>query len=142
MASKTEQTDKALHLKLASTFANLERAVEEAEAFMQGLTDDEELSYHVVLLTSEAVTNGMEHGNRWDEDKDIVFELKANATRIELSVLDEGDGFELSSVADPLKDENLFEGRGRGLFFMEQMADELHLEQEGRLLRLVFYRQG
>ena len=57
MASKTGRRENALHLELTSTFDNLERAVEEAERFMAGLTQDEDLTYHVVLLTSEAVTN-------------------------------------------------------------------------------------
>ena len=141
MASKPEHTEKTLHLKLASTFDNLERAVEEAEAFMGGLTEEDDLAYHVVLLTSEAVTNAMEHGNGWDPNKHIIFDLTADAERIELSVYDEGDGFEFSSVADPLDNENLLNGRGRGLYFMEHMADELHLEKKGRLLRLIFYRE-
>ncbi len=142
MASKTEQTEKTLHLKLASTFDNLERAVEEAEAFMGGLNEDDDLAYHVVLLTSEAVTNAMEHGNSWEPDKHIIFDLTANAERIEISVYDEGDGFEFSSVGDPLHTDNLLNGRGRGLYFMEHMADEFHLEKKGRLLRLVFYRES
>ena len=103
MAPKSEQTEKALHLKLASTFDNLERAVEEAEAFMGGLTDDDDLAYHVVLLTSEAVTNAMEHGNKWDPNKHITFDLTADAERIELSVFDEGDGFELAAAKLPVR---------------------------------------
>ena len=142
MPSKTEPPERTLHLKLASTFDNLERAVEEAEAFMGGLTEDDDLAYHVVLLTSEAVTNAMEHGNGWDPEKHIIFDLTANPERIELSVFDEGDGFEFSSVGNPLNEENMLNGRGRGLYFMEHMADELHLEKKGRLLRLVFYRES
>ena len=49
---------------------------------------------------------------------------------------------QLSSVGDPLHNENMLNGRGRGLYFMEHMADELHLEKKGRLLRLVFYRDS
>ena len=141
MASKAEDTvEKALHLELASSFENLERAVEDAEAFMNAICDDDDLCYRVTLLTSETVTNAMEHGNKWNPDKQVVFDLTAYANRIELSVFDDGEGFELSSVGDPLDQENLLNGRGRGLFFMEHMANELHREMDGRLLRLVFYR--
>ena len=141
MGSKAEvSVEKTLHLKLASSFKNLERAVEEAEAFINKVSDDEDLCYRVTLLTSETVTNAMEHGNKWDDAKHVVFDLTAYADRIEMSVFDEGEGFELSSVGDPLDQENLLNGRGRGLFFMEHMANELHREKDGRLLRLVFYR--
>lgn len=141
MASRTEPSlQKELHLKLPSGFKNLERAVEEAEAFMATVTDDDDLVYRVTLLTSETVTNAMEHGNKWDAEKHIVLDLTAYTDRIVLSVFDEGEGFEASSIDDPLLDDNLLNGRGRGLFFMAHMANEMHVEEEGCLLRLIFYR--
>ena len=141
MASKAEPSVlKTLHLRLSSSFKNLERAVEEAEAFMATVTDDDDLSYRVTLLTSESVTNAMEHGHRWNPEQHVILDLTAYTDRIVLSVIDEGDGFEFSSVADPLDQNNLLNGRGRGLYFMEHMANELHLENDGRILRLVFYR--
>ena len=141
MASKAEPSvQKTLHLRLSSSFENLERAVKEAEAFMATVTDDDDLTYRVTLLTSETVTNAMEHGHRWNPEKHVVLDLTAYTDRIVLSVIDEGEGFEFSSVADPLDQDNLLNGRGRGLYFMEHMANELHLENDGCLLRLVFYR--
>jgi len=141
MASKAEPSVlKTLHLRLSSSFKNLERAVEEAEAFMATVTDDDDLAYRVTLLTSESVTNAMEHGHRWNPEQHVILDLTAYTDRIVLSVIDEGDGFEFSSVADPLDQDNLLNGRGRGLYFMEHMANELHLENDGCLLRLVFYR--
>ena len=138
--AKVSLTDGKLHLKLSSTFDNLERAVNEAEGFMSRMTTDEELAYRVVLLTSEAVTNAMEHGNKWNADKHITLELIATRDRIELKVSDEGEGFESDDVPDPRYGDNVLNGRGRGLFFMEELASELHLERDGCLLRLVFYR--
>ncbi len=141
MASKAKPSvQKTLHLKLSSGFKNLERVVEEAEAFMATVTDDDDLAYRVTLLTSETVTNAMEHGHGWDPEKHIIFDLTAYTDRIVLSVYDEGEGFEFSSVGDPLDQKNLLNSRGRGLYFMEHMANELHLEKDGRLLRLIFYR--
>ena len=141
MAAKAEPSvEKTLNLRLSSSFKNLERAVEEAEAFMATVTDDDDLTYRVTLLTSETVTNAMEHGHQWNPEKHVVLDLTAYTDRVVLSVIDEGEGFEFSSVADPLDQDNLLNGRGRGLYFMEHMANELHLENDGRLLRLVFYR--
>ena len=141
MASRAEPSvQKTLHLRLSSGFKNLERAVEEAEAFMATVTDDDDLAYRVTLLTSESVTNAMEHGHQWNPEQHVILDLTAYTDRIVLSVIDEGEGFEFSSVVDPLDQDNLLNGRGRGLYFMEHMANELHLENDGCLLRLVFYR--
>jgi serine/threonine-protein kinase RsbW len=139
MTSPTEPVAKRLQLRLASHFDNLERVVEEAQQFMEGVTEDEEFAYHIVLLTSEAATNAMEHGNTFDPEKYIELEVSAFTDRIEIAVVDEGEGFNLDEVPDPLAQEHLLEGRGRGLFLMEEMADEVHFDAGGRQLRLVCF---
>lgn len=130
-----------LCLKVASTFDNLEDVVKRVQVFMEAHKIGEGLAHNVVLLASEAVTNAMEHGNEWDSGKYIVLEMDAGPERIEMAVTDEGSGFDLSLVGDPIETENLLKGRGRGLYFMELMADEFYIEQEGRQLRLVFRRE-
>jgi serine/threonine-protein kinase RsbW len=40
-------------------------------------------------------------------------------------VVDEGCGFELSDVADPLAEENLLRTSGRGIFLMRAFMDDL-----------------
>lgn len=133
--------NRLLRLKVASTFDNLEDVVGRVQAFMEAHKIGEDLAYNVVLLASEAVTNAMEHGNEWDPEKHIVLEVDTGPEIIEMTVTDEGPGFDLSLVGDPIETENLLKGRGRGLYFMELMADEFHIEEEGRQLRLVFRRE-
>lgn len=140
MQTHLDSHGQKLHFKLPSTFDILEQVVEETEAFMQKICDDEDLVYRIVLLTSEAVTNAIEHGNKLDASKEVVINLEAHSDRFELSVQDEGVGFEAEQIPDPLSSDNLLEGRGRGLFFMDQMADQVLRELDGRVLRLVFHR--
>lgn len=128
----------SLQLELASTFDNVERAVDETGRFLRELNADEETAYRVVLLVSEAVTNGMKHGNGWDASKKVRLLVTAADERIECTVSDEGDGFDPSLVGDPLEDGNILSSGGRGLYFMRSMADEMHVECGGTLLRLVF----
>jgi len=40
-------------------------------------------------------------------------------------IVDEGHGFELSEVPDPLAEENLLRTSGRGIFLMRAFMDEL-----------------
>lgn len=130
--------NKSLQLELASTFDNLERAVDETGRFLRELNADEETAYRVVLLVSEAVTNGMKHGNGWDASKMVRLRVTAAEERIECTVSDEGDGFDPSMVGDPLEEVNILSSGGRGLYFMRSMADEMHVECGGSRLRLVF----
>lgn len=125
---------------LASEHLNVEQAVEQAESFFKAHVDDEELLYSVVLLTSEAVTNGMEHGNDFDPAKSVVIEFTVNATSLEVMVEDEGPGFKRADVPSPLSEDHLFDSGGRGLFLLESLADEVRYELGGRRTRVRFKR--
>ena len=140
MPTGSAAATKTLHRELPSAFEHLEAIVEESQAFMDDVTDDDELAYRVTLLVSEAVTNAMEHGNQFDAAKTVIVDLAAFADRIELRVEDEGAGFEEAAVADPLAEGQLLEDRGRGLFLMQEFADEVHVEHGGRRLRLILHR--
>ncbi len=128
----------SLQLELESTFENVERAVDEVSRFLRERCADEETAYRVALLVSEAVTNAMKHGNGWDVSKKVGLQVTAGNGRIECTVSDEGDGFDLAKVEDPLEEGNILRSCGRGLYFMQSMADEMHVERGGRRLRLVF----
>ncbi len=123
---------------LASDRASIERIVPETEAFLTGRVADEELAYRIVLLTAEAVTNAIEHGNRFDPAKKVHFRVQAEGERIEVTVEDEGQGFNPETSADPRACENLLLEGGRGLLFMQSMADQVTFENDGRKVRLVF----
>ena len=124
---------------LASDRASIERIVSETEAFLEERVSDEELAYNIVLLTVEAVTNAIEHGNRFDATKLVHFRLEAVDQRIEVAVEDEGEGFNPATSADPRACENLLQEGGRGLLFMQSMADEVLFENDGRKVRLIFH---
>ena len=129
---------KRLDLKLASTFEELDRAVEELQDFVPSLDLDDDLSYRVILLASEALTNAIEHGNQWDEKKKATLSLIREGDKIELIVTDEGEGIHWTQ-RDPLEEENRLSDHGRGQYFMQKMADEVHIDQESCRLSLVFH---
>lgn len=131
---------KKLELKLSSTFKNLDDAVEALQDFVPTLDLDDDLAYRVILLASEALTNAMEHGNQWDETKEATLHLMKEGDRVELTVSDEGDGIYWTQ-RDPLTEANRLADHGRGQYFMRTMANEVHVEQQGRRLRLIFYCQ-
>ena len=125
---------------LASEHANVEQAVEQAEAFFSAHVEDDDVVYNLVLLTSEAVTNGIEHGNQFDPEKNVTLEFIVSGSAIEIVVEDEGPGFERGFVPDPLSEDNLFAFGGRGLFLLESLADDVKYEDGGRRIRVTFKR--
>ena len=132
MSTRSEQ------FVISSTFEELEEVVERAESFFSDVSDDEDFVYTAVLLASEAVTNAIEHGNELDAAKKVHIEFYADAKTRQLWVEDEGAGFSPEHVDDPLEDENLLADGGRGIFLIEELADEVRYEKEGRRIGMIF----
>ena len=73
----------------------------------------------------EALANAIKHGNRQDPAKRVYLSLAGGAEAIEITVGDEGQGFEATAVADPLAPENQMKTSGRGIFYMKTFMDEV-----------------
>lgn len=125
------------HVQLSSDHASVERAVEETRAFVSQHLSDDELSYRTVLVVSEAVTNAAEHGNKYDQEKKVNLELVWNQPEMTIVVEDEGAGFNPDEVQDPLSPDNLTRERGRGLFLIYQMSEDVQYEKEGTRLQVL-----
>lgn len=86
----------------------------------------DEIQFNKLLVsTSEAVNNGIIHGNLGDPDKKVSITCEVNATAVVVRVKDEGKGFEPEEVPDPLRKENLLRESGRGIFLMRTLMDHV-----------------
>jgi len=77
------------------------------------------------MAVREAVTNAVLHGNRQDEDKTVDITLKSSPDAVEISVHDQGPGFNPETIPDPTAQENILKASGRGIFFMRSFMDEV-----------------
>ena len=104
-------------------------AVGEAAAavsqFMNRLGIAEEVAFGVDMAVREAVTNAVVHGNKLDDAKVVELTLRNTPTVFEITVRDQGSGFNPNTVPDPTTDENLLRPSGRGIFFMRNFMDEV-----------------
>ncbi len=88
-----------------------------------GVSDD--AAFGIDMAVREAVTNAVLHGNRQDENKTVDLVLKSSPDAVEISVHDQGPGFNPEDVPDPTVTENLLKTSGRGIFFMRTFMDEV-----------------
>lgn len=85
----------------------------------------EDVSFGVDMAIREAVTNAVLHGNKQDESKPVRVAITISPAVLELSVHDEGAGFDPTTVPDPTTTENVLKSSGRGIFFMRNFMDEV-----------------
>jgi serine/threonine-protein kinase RsbW len=82
------------------------------------------------------------HGNRYNANKKVRFSVGHNAQRFTVRVSDEGEGFDVESLPDPVAPENLMRTSGRGIFLIRSFMDEFEIhrrEQGGMEVTLVKY---
>ena len=104
-------------------------AVNEAAAALARVLGDlgvsEQLVFGIDMAVREAVTNAVLHGNKQDDSKQVRVAIKSSPAEIEISVHDEGAGFNPAEVPDPTATENIMKTSGRGIFFMRNFVDEV-----------------
>ena len=86
----------------------------------------------VELALREALNNAVVHGNRLDAHKLVHVRCRCKVGEgISLIVSDQGQGFDVRTIPDPLTVENLEADHGRGIHLMRLAMDEVSFEQRG-----------
>src|SRR5205823_14911858 len=80
--------------------------------------------YRIGMSVREGVINAFHYGNQERPEKKIYLAVDITSEKLIIHVLDEGRGFTLADVPDPLAEENLLSTSGRGIFLMRSYMDE------------------
>lgn len=97
--------------------------------------------FRLRTVAAEAIANAMLYGNRNDPDLAVTVELQVLADRIILAVSDEGDGFDPASVPILVTEEACHEAtRGRGLFMMRHLAEQVLFNERGNAIWVTLTR--
>jgi len=83
----------------------------------------------LLVAATEAVNNGIIHGNKRDPHKKVILSCEINSSSLVIRVQDEGPGVDPSSLPDPLAEENLMRENGRGVFLMRSLMDVVEFEK-------------
>ena len=124
--------------ELASTYEELERVEHLLNELQEKLGFDDEFYARLMLTVSEAATNAVVHGNELDASKKATIVAEADENTLTVTTTDEGAGFVPEEVPNPLAEENLLKTSGRGVFLMQEYADETKYQNDGRTLVLKF----
>ncbi len=99
----------------------------------------DEIYANVLTCLSEAVINGIVHGNRQNPDKKVYINLEViENKRLIFTISDEGDGFNFNNLPDPTAPENIENLTGRGVFIIKKLADQCIFNSKGNELELHF----
>ena len=121
MAPATQRLEVTLETQLESVdlAETIVMRVAEAAGF------DEDDVHKLGMAVREGVINAYNYGNAQDPQKKIYLSVEFEPEKMVVHIVDEGRGFELSEVADPLAEENLLRTSGRGIFLIRAFMDDL-----------------
>ena len=141
MINQTEYSDNTslYTLQLASQIDSItlmENFIDELSV-KYGFSD--EIYANVLTCLSEAVINGIVHGNRQSPEKKVYINLEViEDKRLIFTISDEGEGFDFNNLPDPTDPENLENLTGRGVFIIKKLADQCIFNSKGNELELHF----
>jgi serine/threonine-protein kinase RsbW len=119
-------------------------SVDEAEAaILQAAADagfDEDEQHRIGMSVRECMVNAVVHGNRYNRNKVVHVGVSKAGEQFTIRVVDQGEGFEVQEVPNPLDETNLLRHSGRGLFLMGAFMDSVKVRKavpEGTEVTLV-----
>ena len=123
----TDMAERDLQIKIAisSRFENIDLVDVVMEAAMRHFGFDEETVERLGLAIREAVANGVRHGNKQEPSKQVELTCDLKQDVMALRITDEGSGFDVDAIPDPLAADNLFNPSGRGILLMRAFMDEV-----------------
>lgn len=88
---------------------------------------DESIIADIAISVSELVNNAMTHGSKAGDHTEVSVEVGRTNGEAQISVSDQGAGFNPTEVADPLAEENLMKEVGRGIFIVRSLMDTVDI---------------
>jgi len=92
---------------------------------------------NLFVALDEAFVNAIKHGNKFDASKNIRIAADVSKTEARFTIEDEGEGFDVNNIPDPLDPQNLFKPSGRGVLFIYNIMDEVKYNERGNRLTMV-----
>lgn len=98
--------------------------------------------FRTQLAYEEAIVNAIRHGNRADVDKKVMVEMTCGQDELVITITDEGQGFDPSTIPDPRQEELLEVPGGRGVLLITEIMDEVRFNERGNQITMVKHRSS
>lgn len=131
-----------VEVTLDSTLKSVDQAEELATEFARSAGFLEDDQHKIGMAVRESMVNAVHHGNRYDPNKTARLRMEIEGRKLIVTVTDQGPGFDVTVVPDPVSQENLLKQSGRGIFLIRAFMDEVHvrrLSPTGTEMRMIKY---
>jgi len=113
---------------LQSTLASINKAEKTAAEVAAKSGFEPEECDRIALAVREAMVNAVLHAHCFDPAKRVALCFESTPESLTITVRDQGPGFDVSKVPDPIAPENLLKSSGRGIFLIRAFMDEIRFQ--------------
>ncbi len=102
----------------------------------------EEDLFAIKLALEEALVNAVKHGNKLDPQKIVRIQYRVANHRVDITIEDQGPGFNPAELPDPTAEENLEMTSGRGILLMRAYMSCVVFNPAGNKVTLTKFNDG
>jgi serine/threonine-protein kinase RsbW len=126
-----------LRQSLSSKVAAISPFADQLMRFVHNFRCADESEIDIEMALREALANAVIHGNGEDSCKSVYVTCRCYMDgEVVITVRDEGNGFDSSTLPDPTFIENLLFTNGRGIYLIKTLMDEVSFEEGGSVVRM------
>ncbi|MDZ7263253.1 MAG: ATP-binding protein [candidate division KSB1 bacterium] len=116
---------------IKSDLRNVARVEKVTEKIANHMHFSDEEKDSLAIAVTEIVGNAIVHGNKRDKKKKVTIDFEYKNKTIVVTIQDEGKGFDVNEIANPLEPENLLKESGRGIFIVRALMDSVEFKNTG-----------
>lgn len=115
---------------------DVEKVTEKIAGYLNFSEDDRD---SLAIAVTEIVGNAIIHGNKNNINKKVTIKFEYFNDTIIVQIQDQGEGFDVEEIDNPLEPENLLKESGRGIFIVKALMNEIDFyhDKKGTIVRLV-----
>ncbi|HOT15181.1 MAG TPA: ATP-binding protein [Bacteroidales bacterium] len=126
------------NIDISSKIENLRQVEKFVDEISSECKLNSELYGNLLIATLEGANNAIIHGNKLNEQLMVNINAKCENNILEISIKDQGKGFDYKNIPDPTAPENIENVSGRGVFLMTRLSDNIEFFNNGALVVLKF----
>lgn len=125
-------------IEICSDYTSLSTVEQFIDQMCAELSISDDLYGNVLIAVSEAVNNAIQHGNVFSSELNVTVSISNSLPAFCFSIHDQGKGFDILLIPDPTSPDNINRENGRGIFLMNNLADEVEFLNNGSIVNLYF----
>jgi serine/threonine-protein kinase RsbW len=125
-------------LIISSELKNLVHVESLIDKVCESKSISEDIYGNILIAVTEAVNNAIIHGNCFNNSLNVELLVHDDSNKLIFTIIDQGNGFDFTSLPDPTAPENIEKENGRGIFLIKNLVDEFVFDLPGNVIHLSF----